>query len=395
MSLMLDHIDSPYIRCIGFLYLRYAVDPNIVWSWMEPYLYDEEPVQIAANPAKPEITVGEYVRQLLTEMDYYGTLLPRLPVQIERDIKVSLLQAEQIEDRAKSNLRDASKMDHFRRVGSSARALYGDEENPVTWYDCVVDRVLTHDDATGEPLARPKFVVTFPEYGNTETVSVGEIDLRLPPGGAGGGGSGGRGRYDGDNDGRGGEGSGHHRGRGRECYDGRGQGRGRDYDDRHRGRGRSSGGYGHDREYGGRREDDRWRRDRFDRDEMSRNNERSRSRSRDRHGGGERDLLEEVRRRDREAAAAKGRDYARRPPSVKKGLEGVGGSSSGKTHDYRTDPDSGPRRSVPHERPRGDPTHAAASSGTNEQPRPEKREKTPEEIAAVQEKKRKLMSKYG
>eukprot|EP00562_Extubocellulus_spinifer_P029765 CAMPEP_0178720334 /NCGR_PEP_ID=MMETSP0699-20121125/23665_1 /TAXON_ID=265572 /ORGANISM="Extubocellulus spinifer, Strain CCMP396" /LENGTH=434 /DNA_ID=CAMNT_0020370755 /DNA_START=6 /DNA_END=1311 /DNA_ORIENTATION=+ len=181
MSLMLDHIDSPYIRCVGFLYLRYAVDPNIVWSWMEPYLYDEEPVQIAANPAKPEITVGEYVRQLLTEMDYYGTLLPRLPVQIERDIKVSLLQAEQIEDRAKSNLRDPSKMDHFRRVGSSARALYGDEENPVTWYDCVVDRVLTHDDATGEPLARPKFVVTFPEYGNTETVSVGEIDLRLPP----------------------------------------------------------------------------------------------------------------------------------------------------------------------------------------------------------------------
>jgi hypothetical protein len=82
---------------------------------------------------------------------------------------------------------------------------------------------------------------------------------------------------------------------------------------------------------------------------------------------------------------------------VKKGLEGDGGSSGGKTHDYHTDHDSGPRRSVPHEKPRGDPTHAVASrpSSTNEQPRPEKREKTPEEIAAVQEKKRKLMSKYG
>lgn len=55
-------------------------------------------------------------------------------------------------------------------------ALYGDEENPVQWYRAVVDRVITKDDVTGEHFKFPKFVVTFPEYGNTETVSLGELD---------------------------------------------------------------------------------------------------------------------------------------------------------------------------------------------------------------------------
>mmetsp|Transcript_20243 Transcript_20243/g.58068 ORF Transcript_20243/g.58068 Transcript_20243/m.58068 type:complete len:390 (+) Transcript_20243:480-1649(+) len=349
MQLMLDHVDSPYIRCIGFLYLRYAVEPSLIFSYMGPYLYDDEPVQIRANPAHPEGTVGEFVRQLLKSMDYYGTLLPRLPVQIERDIKVKLVEAEDVERRAKANMSDRSKMEHFRRVGSAVRALYGDEENPVTWYDAVVDRVLTHDDATGEPLVRPKFIVTFTEYGNTETVRIGEIDLRGQGSSSGGGGArhqgsgsadaygGGRNDRDRGND---------HRGRGRDSYfDDRDRGRGRDRDryregdgyNGHRGRGNGGGGRRH--------EDDRWRRDRYDRDdERGRRYERSRSRSRDRHGG------------DRER-------------------------SSPSRHD-------GP--------PSGKPS--AASAGANGPPprqEEKRREKTPEELAAIQNKKKKLMSKYG
>ena len=283
MQLMLDHVDSPYIRCIGLLYLRYAVDPSIIFSYMEPYLYDDEPVQIYANASRQEGTVGEFCRQLLNSMDYYGTLLPRLPVQIEREIKAKLVEAEEIERRAKANLADRSKMEHFKRVGAAVRALYGDEENPVTWYDAVVDRVLTQDDATGEPLSRPKFIVSFPEYGNTETVSIGEIDLR---GGGGGGACGGRG-----ND---------HRSHGNDhrYYDDRGRERGRDWD-RDQGRyRRDEGRYnndhrGSDRGYGGgggrrQEEDDRWRRDRYGRNDGSgsrsgyEHERRGRSRSRDR-----------------------------------------------------------------------------------------------------------------
>ena len=177
MKLMLDHIDSPYIRCTGFLYLRYAADPSIIWKWFKPYLYDEEPVKIRANVSCKETTVGQFVRDLLTNLEYHGTRLPRLPIADEREIKDKLFEEEQIEERAQRHLKDSAVMELFERVGSKVQARYGDEENEVTWYDAVVDRVLRKDDETGVEFFRPKFMVTFPEYGNTEVVALGDMDV--------------------------------------------------------------------------------------------------------------------------------------------------------------------------------------------------------------------------
>lgn len=57
-------------------------------------------------------------------------------------------------------------MRHFQTLGNQVMALYGDEENPTTWYRAVVDRVITVDDACFA-LTHPKiFVVTFTEYGS-------------------------------------------------------------------------------------------------------------------------------------------------------------------------------------------------------------------------------------
>ncbi|XP_058185422.1 pre-mRNA splicing factor SR-like 1 isoform X4 [Rhododendron vialii] len=39
---LLKHPDSPYIRAVGFLYLRIAGDPKTLWSWFEPYVKDDE-----------------------------------------------------------------------------------------------------------------------------------------------------------------------------------------------------------------------------------------------------------------------------------------------------------------------------------------------------------------
>ena len=177
MKLMLDHIDSPYIRCTGFLYLRYAADPSIIWKWFKPYLYDEEPVKIRANVSCKETTVGHFVRALLTDLDYHGTRLPRLPIADEREIKDKLFEEEQIEERAQRHLKDRTVMELFERVGSKVQARYGDEENEVTWYDAVVDRVMRKDDESGIEFFRPKFMVTFPEYGNTEIVALGDMDV--------------------------------------------------------------------------------------------------------------------------------------------------------------------------------------------------------------------------
>jgi len=128
------------------------------------------------------VQVGDYVRSLLQRMDYHRTLLPRLPVSVERDIKVQLLQAEQIEARAKKHLQNPQIMDYFSKIGTQVRALYQDEENPMAWYDAVVDRILYVDPKDDSiRYSRPKYIVTFLEYGNTETVTLGEMDVPSTP----------------------------------------------------------------------------------------------------------------------------------------------------------------------------------------------------------------------
>lgn len=190
MKLLLNHVDSPYIRAIGFLYLRYAGEPSSIWGWIEPYLYDDEPIAIKAQSSKganqrhesESETIGGFVRQVFSsKRDFHGTMLPRLPLQVERDLEVKLRFAERIQERAKKHLSDRKTMDYFKTLGSRVMALYGDDENPITWYEGVVDRVVLFDEGSSTQLAVPKFIVTFPEYGNTETVTLGEIEMMGVP----------------------------------------------------------------------------------------------------------------------------------------------------------------------------------------------------------------------
>lgn len=382
---MLDHVDSPYIRCIGFLYLRYAADPATLWSWFEPYLHDEETVQI--RQGKADTTVGKYVASLLSDLEYYGTRLPRLPLAIERQFKVKLLQAERVEERAKKHLENQAAMDYFQKVGARIQALYGDDENPITWYDAVVDRVILRNQESGEMLPRPKFQVTFPEYGNTELVTLGEVDLP------------------GSNDPKQ---PAVERGGGSEGYDRRSE---RDYprDDRDRGRG-----YGHDSYRGGRdRGGDRYdsrerdargrgyhddrdrgneslrRDDRYDARESEYRRERSRSRDRDEKLNNarreEQDLMEEVLRRERDKTAAKGKAYAARPSTFKNSL----GSPGMQSRHLEQDEKWRPRVNEAKKTERDDAAkHSKPAAAPVVQ-------KTAAELAAIEEKKRKLMSKYG
>lgn len=354
MQLLLDHPDSPYIRGIGFLYLRYVCDPKVVWSWIEPYINDDEPLTVAANAQKNQSqrdrhpqTIGDYVKKLFSsERNYYGTMLPRLPTQIERDIQVNLLLAEKIDKRAKKHLGNPKTMEHFKKLGSKVMALYGDEENPTTWYEAVVDRVLERDEQTGEALRTPKFVVTFHEYGNTETVTLGEMELcgvPLDP------------IFGGTTD---------------YNYEEKQEEKIVDTSD--------------------------WRRGEND---LRRGNHSRR------HDPG--NLYEEVRRRERDNVTSTGNRGNRRPPSAKESLMASSGSSDRrKDHDRdwpeRSDRSSSsnrnhqPQQTSSSRRRQEDndlPGESDAGSGANASEPPRKR--SPEEIAVIQEKKRRLMAKYG
>ncbi|KAJ3014016.1 PRP38 pre-mRNA processing factor 38 domain-containing protein B [Thoreauomyces humboldtii] len=89
---LITHTDSPHIRALGFLYLRYAGKPADLWSWFEPYLDDEEDLSVEAGQKPRSITIGRFLNGLLTENKWLGTILPRIPVPIARDIEKKLAE---------------------------------------------------------------------------------------------------------------------------------------------------------------------------------------------------------------------------------------------------------------------------------------------------------------
>ncbi|KAL7576676.1 hypothetical protein ACA910_005604 [Epithemia clementina (nom. ined.)] len=364
MDLTLQHADSPYIRAIGFLYLRYAGPPDQIIRWIQPYLYDDEELIVEAS-GSPTITMGEFVRDLFQSRDFHGTPLPRFPLEVERSIQVMLLQAEQVADRAARHLQSPSLMAYFQTLGNQVMALYGDDENPVTWYKAVVDRVITRDEATGALLRYPKFVVTFPEYGNTETVLLGELDSITD----------GTWNHDDPNTSR----SGNSRGTSASLS----PSPERANWDRQRG-----GGVGHRPGGRGRHEN---------------NNHHHH------HRRAEVDLYDEVRRRERDTATAANKGgWARRPPTTKNALSsqtqrGRHSVQDDEAHvnqrNHHSHSSSFSKQQRPREAAHGDHDDRKPSSQCPNEPddagAPTSRKRSAEEVAAIQQKKRNLMAKYG
>ncbi|KAI7885263.1 PRP38-domain-containing protein [Lichtheimia hyalospora FSU 10163] len=92
---LIDHRDSPYIRAIGFLYLRYVCAPAELWEWLSYYLEDEEEIELSGGPRPQKSTIGKLCRMLLTEQKFQGTMLPRIPVPIARDLDKKLKEYDQ------------------------------------------------------------------------------------------------------------------------------------------------------------------------------------------------------------------------------------------------------------------------------------------------------------
>ncbi|CAM6004476.1 unnamed protein product [Sphagnum balticum] len=79
---MINHPQSPYIRGMAFLFIRYTQPPKDLWSWYWPYLDDHD--QIDPRSGGGDImTFGTLVKGMLTKLDWYGTLFPRIPVPIQ------------------------------------------------------------------------------------------------------------------------------------------------------------------------------------------------------------------------------------------------------------------------------------------------------------------------
>lgn len=95
---LINHTDSPYIRALGFMFIRYCQHPNTYWEWFEPYLEDDEGLDPKAGGGC-SMTIGQMVRSFLLKPDWYGTLFPRIPVPIFKEIETGLRELNLNDDR--------------------------------------------------------------------------------------------------------------------------------------------------------------------------------------------------------------------------------------------------------------------------------------------------------
>ncbi|MED6266756.1 hypothetical protein CHARACLAT_005342 [Characodon lateralis] len=82
---LITHTDSPYIRALGFMYIRYTQPPADLLDWYNDFLDDEEELDVKAGGGCV-MTIGEMLRSYLTKLEWFSTLFPRIPVPVQKAI---------------------------------------------------------------------------------------------------------------------------------------------------------------------------------------------------------------------------------------------------------------------------------------------------------------------
>lgn len=158
---ILESDESPYVRCAGFLVVRFGLVPEQLWPWLGEYVLDDEEIW-PSKDAEAAITVGEYVESLLTQERYYNVVMPRFPVSTKRKLEEKLAQVPQFRKRTQANLRIA---DGFREPRVHIEACLADG----TWHRGETIEML---EGTKLPKVRVRL-----ENGNEEVVHLGKVIL--------------------------------------------------------------------------------------------------------------------------------------------------------------------------------------------------------------------------
>ncbi len=89
VTALLEYPDAPQVRALGFLFLRYACPPKDLWEWIAPWMKDAE--EFSPTPNRGEIiSMGDFVLSLVTQPQYHGSLLPRIPLTTKRNMMLKV-----------------------------------------------------------------------------------------------------------------------------------------------------------------------------------------------------------------------------------------------------------------------------------------------------------------
>ncbi|XP_066252138.1 pre-mRNA-splicing factor 38B [Euwallacea similis] len=119
---LITHCDSPYIRALGFMYIRYVLPPSNLLEWYEDYLEDEEELDVKAGGGQTMV-MGQILRQWLVKLEWFSTLFPRIPVPIQQKIQKYLEERfpPQAVQAAQERARDDRRFERERPVREDLR----------------------------------------------------------------------------------------------------------------------------------------------------------------------------------------------------------------------------------------------------------------------------------
>eukprot|EP00933_Yihiella_yeosuensis_P028459 TRINITY_DN22292_c0_g1_i2.p1 TRINITY_DN22292_c0_g1~~TRINITY_DN22292_c0_g1_i2.p1 ORF type:complete len:730 (+),score=196.09 TRINITY_DN22292_c0_g1_i2:271-2190(+) len=116
---LLDSKDWPYIRCCGFLYIRFGCAAEKLWDHLGDYCLDDQVFEPSKSSPGYQETMGEYVEALLMDERYYSTTLPRIPAGVKKKLEQKVAPLGQYRKRTAQNRRCLEK---FREVGTPVEA---------------------------------------------------------------------------------------------------------------------------------------------------------------------------------------------------------------------------------------------------------------------------------
>eukprot|EP01130_Rhizamoeba_saxonica_P008212 TRINITY_DN331_c0_g1_i2.p1 TRINITY_DN331_c0_g1~~TRINITY_DN331_c0_g1_i2.p1 ORF type:complete len:484 (-),score=95.15 TRINITY_DN331_c0_g1_i2:33-1484(-) len=121
MKQMLLAKDCIYKKGLALIYLRLTLPYDELWEWFSPNLDDDRDVTLdkAGNRV---VTVGKFVRILLTEQKFFQVLFPRIPVKIQRDINKKLEECKPAPRRKHTTNRDSRRSRSPRRRSKDRRS---------------------------------------------------------------------------------------------------------------------------------------------------------------------------------------------------------------------------------------------------------------------------------
>eukprot|EP00300_Choanocystis_sp_HF-7_P017336 c19699_g1_i2.p1 GENE.c19699_g1_i2~~c19699_g1_i2.p1 ORF type:complete len:376 (-),score=41.41 c19699_g1_i2:1-1047(-) len=71
--------ENPFVRALGFAYVRFCVQPDQQWNYYKDYMQDKQKFIPTGHPVRTKITIAEWIYDLMTKTKWFSIIMPRLP----------------------------------------------------------------------------------------------------------------------------------------------------------------------------------------------------------------------------------------------------------------------------------------------------------------------------